>query len=104
VQEDDASVLDFHRVGDDLAHRPVGLPVLRVNRPHCVLEVELLEHAYRVLSGDPVIAHHYGREFAVSVASPISFAGHYHTRDSRPSSAEGQTDPRATPIDARSGA
>jgi hypothetical protein len=36
----------------------------------------------------------------VSVESPISFGGHYHTRDGRPSPPEGRSDPRATPIEA----
>jgi alpha,alpha-trehalose phosphorylase len=68
------------------------------------LEVDIEEDrvTYRLLSGNPVTAHHYGQEFTVSVGSPISFAGAYHTRDDLPSRPEGQTDPRATPIEARS--
>jgi alpha,alpha-trehalose phosphorylase len=51
-----------------------------------VLEMDIEEHrvTYRVKSGDPVTAHHYGQEFTVSSASPVSFPGEYRTRDAPP--------------------
>jgi alpha,alpha-trehalose phosphorylase len=52
-----------------------------------VLSVEIEQHlvTYRVKSGDPVTAHHYGEEFTVSGASPVSFSGDYRTHDALPS-------------------
>jgi alpha,alpha-trehalose phosphorylase len=51
------------------------------------LTVDIEEHrvTYQVKSGDPVNAHHYGQEFTVSPASPVSFAGEYRTLDKPPS-------------------
>ncbi|MBO0692297.1 MAG: beta-phosphoglucomutase family hydrolase [Acidimicrobiaceae bacterium] len=48
-----------------------------------LLEVDINEDrvTYRLRSGNPVTAHHHGQEFTVSVGSPISFAGRYHTDD-----------------------
>ncbi|MBV9415284.1 MAG: beta-phosphoglucomutase family hydrolase [Solirubrobacterales bacterium] len=51
------------------------------------LTVDIEEHrvTYQVKSGDPVTAQHYGQEFTVSPASPVSFSGEYRTRDALPS-------------------
>jgi alpha,alpha-trehalose phosphorylase len=51
------------------------------------LSVEIEQHSvtYRVKSGDPVTAHHYGQKFTVSQTSPASFAGEYRTFDAHPS-------------------
>jgi alpha,alpha-trehalose phosphorylase len=48
-----------------------------------LFEVDIEEHqaTYRVLSGNPVTAHHYGQQFTVSVGSPVSFPGQYRTID-----------------------
>jgi alpha,alpha-trehalose phosphorylase len=46
-----------------------------------LLEVDIEEHlaTYRLRSGNPVTAYHYGQEFTVSVGSPVSFSGQYRT-------------------------
>jgi hypothetical protein len=51
------------------------------------LSVDIEHHrvTYRVESGDAVTAHHYGQEFTVSSASPVSFGGEFRTHDARPS-------------------
>ena len=48
-----------------------------------LLEVDIEEQqvTYRVRSGDPVTARHYGNRFTVSAGSPMSFSGYYRTRD-----------------------
>jgi alpha,alpha-trehalose phosphorylase len=48
-----------------------------------LLEVDIEEQqvTYRVRSGDPVTARHYGKRFTVSAGSPMSFSGYYRTRD-----------------------
>ncbi|MFD0857072.1 glycoside hydrolase family 65 protein, partial [Actinomadura adrarensis] len=48
-----------------------------------LLEIDLEQDraTYRLRSGNPVTAHHYGQEFTVSVSSPTSFAGQYRTHD-----------------------
>jgi alpha,alpha-trehalose phosphorylase len=45
------------------------------------LEVDIEEHqvTYRVRSGNPVTASHYGQEFTVSAGSPVSFRGQYRS-------------------------
>jgi alpha,alpha-trehalose phosphorylase len=52
-----------------------------------VVSVDIEHHrvTYRVKSGDAVTAHHYGQEFTVSSASPVSFRGEFRTHDARPS-------------------
>lgn len=45
---------------------------------------------YRLRSGNPVTAWHYGQEFTVLEGSPVSFAAHYQTRDGLAPSPEGQ--------------
>jgi alpha,alpha-trehalose phosphorylase len=57
-----------------------------------LLDIDIEEDrvTYRLRSGNPVTACHYGQEFTVSVESPASFPGHFHTRDGRPPSPEGQ--------------
>jgi alpha,alpha-trehalose phosphorylase len=69
-----------------------------------LLEVDIEEHqvTYRLRSGNPVTAHHYGQQFTVSVGSPTSFAGHYHTDDGLTHPPDGQTDPGSTHVDAGS--
>jgi alpha,alpha-trehalose phosphorylase len=44
-----------------------------------LLEVDISEHevTYRVRSGNPVTACHYGQEFTVSSGSDVSFPGQY---------------------------
>ena len=51
-----------------------------------VLTVDIEEHrvTYRVQSGDPVTAHHYGQEFTVTATSPVTFTGQYRTLDTPP--------------------
>jgi len=51
------------------------------------LSVDIEQHrvTYQVKSGDPVTADHYGQEFTVSPASPVSFSGEYRPLDARPS-------------------
>jgi alpha,alpha-trehalose phosphorylase len=48
-----------------------------------VLEVDIQSHAvsYRLREGDPLTARHYGEEFTVSVGSPATFSGQFHTHD-----------------------
>ena len=59
----------------------------RLRIPLCLrgslLELDIEEDrvTYRVRSGNPVTAHHYGHEFTVSAGSPVSFPGQYRTRD-----------------------
>jgi len=71
---------------------PEFFPVLaRRGRRICVplllrgslLEVDIEESqvTYRVRSGDPVTASHYGQEFTVSAGSPVSFPGQYRAGD-----------------------
>jgi alpha,alpha-trehalose phosphorylase len=45
------------------------------------IDIEERQVTYRVRSGDPVTARHYGQEFTASAGSPRSFSGHYRTRD-----------------------
>ena len=51
-----------------------------------VLEVDIEEHqvTYRLRSGEPVTAHHYGHAFTVSTGEPVSFPGQYRTSDAPP--------------------
>ena len=53
------------------------------------LSVDIERHrvTYHLKSGNPLTARHYGQEFTVSSASPVSFSGEYHTLDARPSTA-----------------
>jgi alpha,alpha-trehalose phosphorylase len=69
-----------------------------------LLEVDIEEDrvTYRLRSGNPVTAHHYGQEFTVSVGSPTSFAGRYRTDDGLTHPPDGQTDPGSTHVDAGS--
>jgi alpha,alpha-trehalose phosphorylase len=57
-----------------------------------LLEVDIEDDrvTYRLRSGSPVTACHYGQEFTVSEGSPTSFDGHYHSRDGRAPRPEGQ--------------
>jgi alpha,alpha-trehalose phosphorylase len=50
------------------------------------LEVDIEEHqiTYRLKSGEPVTAHHYGRAFTVSTDEPVIFPGQYRTSDASP--------------------
>jgi alpha,alpha-trehalose phosphorylase len=54
-----------------------------------VLTVDIEEHrvTYRVQSGDPVTAHHYGQQFTVKTTSPMTFTGQYRTLDTAPAAA-----------------
>jgi alpha,alpha-trehalose phosphorylase len=63
------------------------------------LEVDISEDqvTYRVRSGDPVTASHYGQEFTVSVESDVSFPGQYRAVDGV---APGSPAPAKTPSDA----
>jgi alpha,alpha-trehalose phosphorylase len=56
-----------------------------------VLTVDIEEHrvTYRVQSGDPVTAHHYGQEFTVTATSPVTYIGQYRTLDTPPAAAAG---------------
>ena len=74
------------------ARTPEFSPVLaRRGRRICVplflrgslLEVDIEESqvTYRVRSGNPVTASHYGQEFTVAVGSPVSFPGQYRAGD-----------------------
>jgi alpha,alpha-trehalose phosphorylase len=51
-----------------------------------MLDVDIEEDrvTYRVRSGDAVTARHYGQEFTVTAASPVSFPGEYRTHDAGP--------------------
>jgi alpha,alpha-trehalose phosphorylase len=66
-----------------------------------LLEVDIEEHrvTYRIRDGDPVTAYHYGQEFTVSSGSPVSFSGHYRTRDGL--AARSPIPSHANPPDAR---
>jgi len=48
-----------------------------------LLEVDIEEHqvTYRVRSGNPVTASHYGQEFTVAADSEVSFPGQYRAAD-----------------------
>jgi len=74
------------------ARTPEFSPVLaRRGRRLCVplllrgslLEVDIEEHqvTYRVRSGNPVTASHYGQEFTVAAGSEVSFPGQYRAAD-----------------------
>jgi alpha,alpha-trehalose phosphorylase len=51
-----------------------------------LLTIDIEEHrvTYHVRGKSPMTAHHYGQEFTVSVASPVSFPGQYRTHDAAP--------------------
>ena len=48
-----------------------------------VLEVDIEEHrvTYSLREGEPLAVRHYGEEFTVTVDTPVSFPGHFHTHD-----------------------
>jgi alpha,alpha-trehalose phosphorylase len=48
------------------------------------VDVEELQVTYRLKSGEPVTAHHYGHAFTVSVDEPVTFPGQYRTSDATP--------------------
>jgi alpha,alpha-trehalose phosphorylase len=54
-----------------------------------LLDVDIEEHrvTYSVRRGEPVIAHHCGRQFTVTADSPVSFPGDYRTLDALPGDA-----------------
>jgi alpha,alpha-trehalose phosphorylase len=57
-----------------------------------LLEVDITGDrvTYRLRSGDPVTAYHYGQQFTVSAGSPASFTGLYRTHDGVPPPSERQ--------------
>jgi alpha,alpha-trehalose phosphorylase len=57
---------------------------LRLRQSALTVDIEQDRVTYRVKSGDPVSARHYGQEFVVSPESPVSFPGEYCTLDARP--------------------
>ena len=48
------------------------------------VEVEETQVTYRLKSGEPVTAHHYGHAFTVSADEPVIFPGQYRTSDAAP--------------------
>ena len=48
------------------------------------MDIEETQVTYRVRSGEPVTAHHYGRTFTVSTDEPVIFPGQYRTSDAAP--------------------
>ncbi|MET7395112.1 glycosyl hydrolase family 65 protein [Dactylosporangium sp. NPDC005572] len=58
-----------------------------------VLDVDIEEHRVTcsVRRGDPVTAHHYGKEFTAVAGPPVSFSGDYHTHDAAPGPAPSDT-------------
>jgi alpha,alpha-trehalose phosphorylase len=50
------------------------------------LEVDVEEDqvTYRLKSGEPVTAHHYGHAFTVTTDEPVIFPGQYRTSDAAP--------------------
>jgi len=74
------------------SHEPEFSPVLptRASRLRIPLllrgsalrvDIQQQRVTYHLNSGEPVTAYHYGKEFTVSVGSPVSFSGEYRTRD-----------------------
>jgi alpha,alpha-trehalose phosphorylase len=63
------------------------------------IDIEQDRVTYRLRSGNPVTAHHYGQEFTVSVGSPASFAGQYRTNDGLAQPPGRQTYPGPTDVD-----
>lgn len=49
------------------------------------IEIEPRRVTYRLKSGDPVTACHYGQEFTLSPTSPVSFSGEYRALEAPPS-------------------
>jgi alpha,alpha-trehalose phosphorylase len=74
--------------------RRLGFPLLLRGS---LLEIDIEEQrvTYRLRSGEPVTAHHYDQEFTVSEQSPVSFSGHYRTRDGLAPPAPSAADPPA---------
>ena len=48
------------------------------------VDIEPTRVTYHLNSGNPLTAYHYGQEFTVSPASPVSFSGEYQTFDAQP--------------------